>query len=68
MSNKGFFDASFYGTGSVNAKRHLTIHPNPWDGVQLSDLVARMKHPKTGLVVKDRKWRFKSYKNCFVGK
>lgn len=32
----------------------------------LNDLVSAMKNPKTGIPVKDRKKKLKTYNNCFV--
>lgn len=34
---------------------------------RIEDVVAKMKDTRTGLDISDRKWRFRSYKNCFVG-
>lgn len=34
---------------------------------KLEDVVQKMKDPRSGLDIRDRKWRFRSYKNCFVG-
>jgi len=49
-------------TGSItiaNSSQPLTI--------DVEQLVADMSHPVTGVQVKDRKWRLKTYKKCFVG-
>eukprot|EP01087_Luapelamoeba_hula_P008390 TRINITY_DN2095_c1_g1_i2.p1 TRINITY_DN2095_c1_g1~~TRINITY_DN2095_c1_g1_i2.p1 ORF type:complete len:527 (+),score=89.72 TRINITY_DN2095_c1_g1_i2:103-1683(+) len=35
--------------------------------IDLEDFVAEMAHPITGISIKDRKWHFKTYKQCFVG-
>lgn len=32
----------------------------------LDEILVALKHPATGLVVKDRQWRLKTYKQCFV--
>lgn len=34
---------------------------------RLEDVVQKMKDTRAGLDIRDRKWRFRTYKNCFVG-
>mgnify|MGYP005993452981 CR=1 FL=1 len=38
-----------------------------WDESHLEELANRMKHPKSGLKIKTRKWLLKRFPNCFVG-
>merc|ERR1711879_175459 len=35
--------------------------------LDLEILASRMKHPKTGLKIKTRKWLLKKFPNCFIG-
>jgi len=35
---------------------------------QYDDLAIRMRDPQNGVEVKDRKWYFRNYKECFVGR
>jgi hypothetical protein len=35
--------------------------------VDVEELVADMAHPATGVPVRDRKWRLRTYRKCFVG-
>jgi serine/threonine protein kinase len=35
--------------------------------VDIEELVAEMASPSTGVTIKDRKWRLKTYPKCFVG-
>lgn len=35
--------------------------------VDVEELVADMCHPATGVPVRDRKWRLRTYRKCFVG-
>jgi len=36
-------------------------------GIESRPLVEKMCDPKVGVEIKDRKWRFRTYKTCFVG-
>lgn len=68
--DKPFSDDMLYFEFSANAKRIFASKKRTLqEGLairSLDEVLAAMKHPATGLVVKDRQWRLKTYRQCFV--